>query len=167
MALAAQAGDDTILASLYPLSMLHIEKDKGLTTWGLGVRLIYSNVAQGLTAHSNNNPGVLYRTPHSWRCLHQVTFPHSSLLGCINDSCQPGQHCHCAPISDEPVGSIANHTYPSSWKEATIISFIRRKLTWSQRERQRWPASTIIVTMPTAHVPRVNNTYIPYIVCDT
>ena len=129
--------------------------------WGLGARLINTSLgasaAAPSTAHSSNNPGVLNGMPYSWQCLHQVSFPHSSLLGCINDYCA-GQ-ISTAPVLRSAmrasclVGPITNHF---SWKETTVIGFIYQKLTWSQWGRRWWSVSMIIVTMPTVRVPRIS-----------
>ena len=55
----------------YMVQQLYAEKGvaKGLWTagvglLGLGMRLMHSSVIQGSTAHSSNNPGMLYRAPH-------------------------------------------------------------------------------------------------------
>ena len=43
--------------------------------------VLHSSVVQGSTAHSNNNPGVLYQTPHCGADINftRVNFLHSSL----------------------------------------------------------------------------------------
>ena len=55
----------------YMLQQLHAEnrvakrlRAAGVRLLGLGTRLIHSSVIQGSTAHSSNNPGMLYRTTH-------------------------------------------------------------------------------------------------------
>ena len=86
-------------------------------------------VVQGLMVHSNNNPGVLNQTPHSWWCLHQVRFPHSSLLGTyIMPAKAALPLCYDQWWASCLVGSIANRTYPLSWKEATVVGYICQKL---------------------------------------
>ena len=54
----------------YMLQQLHADKGVAKGLWaagvrllGLGTRLMHSSVIQGSTAHSSNNPGMLYGTP--------------------------------------------------------------------------------------------------------
>ena len=61
---------------------------------------------------------------------------------------------------------IRSHCHPMMVKSLPA-DWAYRNIYGERGRWQQWPSLTIFATVPKAHAPRVNNTYILYIACDT
>ena len=145
--------------SSFPLPTFNVacrEKGKGPNAWGLGVRLMRcarfnGSQQQPWCVVSNSTLMAVPTCIKSASSLQESLRTMTVLLLCMEMTVMPAKsalpQCSNQRWASHLVGStsIANGTYPLSWKETTVVGFIRRKLASERLRRWWWPASTITV----------------------